>query len=379
MDDADRGIVVVGADGRIQHLNPAAARLLGVRPGRVVRRPACEVLRTVVDGEDPVGDALRAARTEREAMLLAPGGVELPVLLRTARVGVPARVLLSIQDLTQTRRMREELRRHERLATLGQLSAGVAHEIRNPLAGIGTSAQVLLRRFEPRDDRSRFVRVILDEVSRLDRIVNGLLQYARPQPPQLRPAPLEPCVRRVLETQRQAFADARIEVEVSVAPRMPKVWIDPDLVQQVLLNVTVNAVQAMPDGGRVRVELRIARRRRPPRGPGRRASDAARGAAAGASGWIRYAQIRVGDTGSGIARGALAKLFDPFFSTKPQGTGLGLAICQTIMQEHGGSIEVESREGQGTTVLLNFPVEKRHGERRQRHARAGRPHAAHRG
>src|SRR5207245_6612806 len=97
------------------------------------------------------------------------------------RIGHPPRVLLTLRDLTQPRRMQQELRRHERLATLGQLSAGVAHEIRNPLAGIGTSAQVLLRRFEPRDDRARFVRVILDEVARLDRILTSLPPY--PPPP----------------------------------------------------------------------------------------------------------------------------------------------------------------------------------------------------
>uniref|UniRef100_A0A832I037 histidine kinase n=1 Tax=Eiseniibacteriota bacterium TaxID=2212470 RepID=A0A832I037_UNCEI len=156
-------------------------------------------------------------------------------------------------------------------------------------------------------------------------------------------------------------------------------WIDEDLVQQVLLNVTLNAVQAMPGGGRLRYDVRLSRRRRPPRGPGRRASDASRPGAAGPGGWLEFAQVRVSDTGTGIPPGVLDKLFDPFFSTKPQGTGLGLAICQTIMHEHGGSIEVSSREGRGTTVLLNFPVEKRHGERRQRDAGADRPHAAHRG
>ena len=104
-----------------------------------------------------------------------------------------------------------------------------------------------------------------------------------------------------------------------------------------------------------------------------------RARAAGARrGWIEYQQVRVSDTGAGIPRGVLAKLFDPFFSTKPQGTGLGLSISQTIMQEHGGTIEVASREGRGTTVLLNFPVEKRHGERREPDSDAERAHAARR-
>jgi signal transduction histidine kinase len=282
--------------------------------------------------------------------------------------------------------MQQELRRNERLATLGQLSAGVAHEIRNPLAGIGTSAQVLLRRFEPRDARARFVSVILEEVARLDRLVTNLLQYARPRSPELRPGELADCVRRVVELSADSFARAGVRAEIEAKPGLGTLWIDSDLVTQVVLNVTLNAVQAMPQGGTLRYEVRLTRRRRAPRGPGRRASDGierrapapapARARAAGE--WIAIQQIRVTDSGVGIARAVLGKLFDPFFSTKARGSGLGLSICQTIMQEHDGSIEVASREGEGTTVLLDFPVEKRHGERRSTAADAGPAHSAHR-
>ncbi len=160
-----------------------------------------------------------------------------------------------------------------------------------------------------------------------------------------------------------------MEVEVDVASRLPTVYIDGDLVTQVLLNVTLNALQAMPRGGVLRYEVRSLRRRHGPRGPGRRVSDEAGERRGWRPGWLAYVQVRVSDTGAGIARGVLDKLFDPFFSTKPQGTGLGLAISQTIMHEHGGSIEIASRENRGTTVLLNFPVERRHGQRRKPDAR----------
>lgn len=382
MADSDSGVVLLDPAGRVSSLNPAAARMLGTSPSRARRARGSELVRTVVPGDDPVREAFRAARTEREAVLSAPDGRECPVLIHSWRLGRPPWVLMTLRDLTHVRRMQHELRRQERLATLGQLSAGVAHEIRNPLAGIGTSAQVLLRRFEPRDERARFVRVILDEVARLDRIVTSLLQYARPRTPQLAAATLAGCVDRVLETSAESIAQTGVRVEMDVAPRLGPVYIDADLVTQVLLNVTLNAVQAMPGGGTLRYEVRRVRRRRPPRGPGRRASDRARpsrnGRAAAAVGWLTCQQLRISDTGAGIPRGVLAKLFDPFFSTKPQGTGLGLSISQTIMHEHGGSIEVASREGRGTTVLLNFPVEKRNGERRTGDPHAGRAHAAHR-
>jgi len=394
MADAEHAVLLLDERRQVTAANPAARRLLGSR-GALRGRPASALVRTVVPGDDPVAEAYRAATTERELLLAAPGGGELPVLLRGFRFGRPPRLLLVIRDLTQPRRMQQELRRNERLATLGQLSAGVAHEIRNPLAGIGTSAQVLLRRFEPRDERARFVRVILDEVGRLDRLVTNLLQYARPRTPELKPGRLESCVRRVMELSADSFAQAGVQVELQVAPGAGPLWIDSDLVTQVLLNVTLNAVQAMPQGGALRYEVRRTRRRRAPRGPGRRAADvgaatnraseSARppverraGPAAGGSGWFAVQQIRVTDSGVGIPRGVLAKLFDPFFSTKPRGSGLGLSICQTIMQEHGGSIEVASREGRGTTVLLDFPVEKRNGERRGSSADAGSAHPAHR-
>jgi signal transduction histidine kinase len=378
--DSESGVLLLDPGARVSAINPAALRLLSVNPSRARRLAAGALVRTVMPGDDPVAGAYREARTEREVVLVSRPGVEIPVLLRSVRLGNPAWVMLTLRDLTQGRRMQQELRRHERLATLGQLSAGVAHEIRNPLAGIGTSAQVLLRRFEPRDERARFVRVILEEVARLDRIVTSLLQYARPRAPELKPASLAPCIDRVLELSAEAIQHGGIRVEVDQAPRLGTVFLDADLVTQVLLNVTLNAIQAMPHGGVLRYEVRGIRRRRGPRSPGRRTGDDAAGAGPrrGTWSWVEYQQVRVSDTGVGMSRGVLAKLFDPFFSTKSQGTGLGLSISQTIMQEHGGTIEVTSREGHGTTVLLNLPVEKRHGERREHDTNRKRPHAARR-
>jgi two-component system sensor histidine kinase HydH len=373
MADSDAGVVLVDPLGRVCELNSAAARLLGIPALGARRAHVSDLLRTVVAGDDPARDAFRRASTERDVVLVTRSGGEVPVLLRSARFGRPPWVVVTLRDQTRVRRMEQELRRHERLAMLGQLSAGAAHEIRNPLAGIGTSAQVLLGRFEPRDERARFVRVILDEVGRLDRIVTSLLEYARPRAPELKPTLLAPCIERVLELAAEPVAHAHVRVEVDVAPHLGPVYIDPDLVTQVLLNVTLNAIQAMPEAGMLRYEVRRVRRRAPPRGPGRRADDRPRGrGGVRSAGWVTYQQVRVIDTGVGIPRHALGKLFDPFFSTKPQGTGLGLSISQSIMQEHGGAIAVASREGHGTTVLLNFPMEKRHGQRRQSHADAER-------
>jgi len=390
MDDAESGVLLLDPDRRVAEANPAALKLLGVTLERARAAEASALLRTGVAGEDLARDVFAAARLEREAVLHTPGAGDVPVLLAATRIGRPPWALVTLHDLTSMRRMQQELRRHERLATLGQLSAGVAHEIRNPLAGIGTSAQVLLKRFDSGDDRARFVQVILDEVARLDRIVTSLLQYARPRQPELKPVRLADCVARVVHMSRANAERQGVHVESEAAAKLAPIYIDADLVHQVLLNVTLNALQAMPTGGTLRYEVRLVRGRRPPRGPGRRADDryaddrrapdgrdgderrngdtaaaARRGASGAKPAWLEIQQVRIIDTGVGIPRGTLAKLFDPFFTTKPAGTGLGLSISQTIMQEHGGSIAVDSKEGRGTTVLLNFPLEKRNGERRQ--------------
>jgi two-component system sensor histidine kinase HydH len=376
LSESESGIVLLDPDRRVAQINAAAAALLGTTPARARGAAAAELLRAVIPGDDPVGEGYRLRTTDREAMLVSQKGGEVPVWLKTHRIGSPPWLLVTLRDLTQLRRMHEELRRNERLALLGQLATGVAHEIRNPLAGIGTSAQVLLRRFEPRDERARFVQVILDEVSRLDRIVTSLLQYSRPRSPVLQRVELPALVRHVRELLADQLVAAGVQAELEFAPRLPPIYVDSDLVTQVLLNVSLNAVQAMPKGGMLRIEVRRVRRRQPPRGPGRRTSDAPGRAAAPP--WAEFVQVRVSDTGIGMARGVLRKLFHPFFTTRPDGTGLGLSICQTIMHEHQGSIEVASREGRGTTVMLNFPREKRHGERRDADSHAGDPHAARR-
>jgi signal transduction histidine kinase len=371
MADSESGVLLLDPDGRVAEINAQALHLLGIPAGRARGRPGADLVRAAVPGDSPIADGFRRRRTDREVVLVGPRGGEVPAWIKTSRHGSPPWLLVTLRDLSQLRRMREELRRNERLAVLGQLAAGVAHEIRNPLAGIGTSAQVLFRRFEPRDERARFVSVILEEVARLDRIVTSLLQYSRPRTPQLAPVELVQVAGRVIELLREALEAARVRAEVDAPSRLSPVFVDSDLVTQVLLNVSQNAIQAMPKGGSLRIELRLVRRRQPPRGPGRRATDPAPAPERRAGGpWTEYQQIRVIDTGDGMSRGVLAKLFNPFFTTKPRGTGLGLAICQTIMQEHRGSIEVASREGHGTSVILNFPVEKRHGERRDPHAHA---------
>ena len=168
MEGSESGVLLIDPQRRVESANAAALKLLGVTAARARGAEATSRARSSPATTVRSSSAASASNLEREAVLHTPGAGDVPVLLTARRIGRPAWVLVTLRDLTSMWRMQQELRRHERLATLGQLSAGVAHEIRNPLAGIGTSAQVLLKRFDAGDDRARFVQVILDEVARLE-------------------------------------------------------------------------------------------------------------------------------------------------------------------------------------------------------------------
>jgi signal transduction histidine kinase len=248
----------------------------------------------------------------------------------------------------------------DRLVSLGELAAGVAHEIRNPLAGIGTSAQVLRSRFAKDDERVKFADVILDEVGRLEKIIENLLLFARPKQPQLVKHDMRHSVERAFNLLRDQIEKQEVRVQIRCDSEPPMVYVDPGQMSQVLLNLVLNAVHAMPSGGRLTLELKTVMKKMPVSG-GRRKTDAKPDVPARS---FQFLRLVVSDTGRGIPRQNLSKLFTPFFTTKSAGTGLGLSISQAIMREHGGSISISSIEGKGTKVTVDLPVEKRYGERR---------------
>jgi len=267
-----------------------------------------------------------------------------------------------ILDVTEQDALQREALRAQKLDSIGVLAGGLAHDFNNLLHGI--LGHLSLARVDPRAPAE--VRGQLEAceqgVKRAQDLTARLLTFARGGAPVRRIASIADLLRETVDFNLRG---STVEGKVVTAPGLWNAAIDEAQVSQVFGNLTLNALQAMPRGGTLRFEVRGLRRRQPARAPGRRATDPAAERRPAAPGWLAYLQVRVSDTGAGIPRGMLDKLFDPFFSTKPQGTGLGLAISQTIMHEHGGSIEIASREHRGTTVLLNFPVERRHGQRRK--------------
>jgi two-component system NtrC family sensor kinase len=228
----------------------------------------------------------------------------------------------------------DQMTRADRLASIGEMAAGIAHEIKNPLAGIAGVIQVL-RKEHPVGDQKR---VILDEVlvqvERMDKAVRNLLSFARPPDPKMSLADINELISRLLDFLAPQFARNLIVVDRKLSSGLPWLTLDPDLMQQALINIALNAIQAMPDGGKFVVETRAVI----PDGQ--------------SSGFI---EVLCSDTGKGISPDNLSRIFNPFYTTRQQGTGLGLSITQRIVEQHGGLIGVTSSPEKGTTFTLSFP------------------------
>jgi len=357
---ADEGLLITSTAGQILAAGSAAAQIFGLPEEELQRRSLVELLGV---GPEQLAGAPPGA-PPRELSVTQPGGAVLALVVRAVPLPGGGHLVL-ITDLSSVRRAQEQARRRDRLAALGELSAGVAHEIRNPLAGIATSAQVLKNRLDPHDERRRFLEVIQEEVNRLDRIVSGLLDYARPWSLSLKRVSVVECVQKVTDLVRETCDAQGVALQLHCPDDLPEIFADRDQLTQVLLNIFRNALEAMPHGGVLRVEARLAER--PPfvrRSGGRRAEDQLL-PQGGQPRPRPVVQLRVSDTGEGILAEHLPRLFDPFFTTKATGTGLGLAICQTLIHEHGGSISADSVPGKGTVITIELPLEKRHGQRRK--------------
>lgn len=352
--------------GRVAYLGGHAREILGLSPAHAIGSDCARVFRPVGLEKNPLSEALRGRAAPFEMYLAREDGSEIPISLQIARSprSLNQRGLVAFfRDLSEERALADTVSQRDRLAALGELSAGIAHEIRNPLTGIANCAQVLKEGRGTEESRQRFLEIILEEAARLNRIVEGLLRYARPHRPELREADVVDSVRRVLELESQSMEDRGIRSTLRARPQLPRLFMDPAQIEQVLLNLVRNAIEAMPDGGELKVELSVVQRARYRRqGAGRRATDRVGFAPRGPK--SRWLEIKISDTGGGIPKELLSRIWNPFFTTRPRGTGLGLSLSLSIVREHGGTLTARSVERKGTTMLLDLPIERRQGERR---------------
>lgn len=329
------GLVVFDAKGRITRMNKAALTLLGMEaPAKgkafLGRKPA-EVL--------PSALAELAAKLLQEPVLpdteiiLRHGEEQQYISVRGGHVneGYEGRLgsLMFLRDLTGVRRLEAEVRRREKLAAVGNLAAGVAHELRNPLSSIKGYATYFGGRFPEGSADREAAQVMVKEVERLNRAIGDLIGLSRPTDIRPRMTGMRRLIEDTLRLIGQDAANHKVAIRFDAPEVLPDVAIDPDRMRQVILNLCLNGLEAMPDGG----ELFLSLHPEP---------DALR--------------LEIRDTGMGIAPDALPHIFDPYFTTKGQGTGLGLATVHKIMEAHGGSISVTSEPGQGAVFRLLLPL-----------------------
>jgi two-component system sensor histidine kinase HydH len=328
------GIVAVDSDERVMVFNDTAEKLLERtstevigKPSTEILPPACQAMLKELESGRPI------VEKEFECMVSEGRTVPLEVIaavLRDDEGKLIGRIAL-LRDLSELQHLRKEVERSQRLAAVGSLAAGVAHEIRNPLSSLKGFATYFRQRYGEVPDDVKVADIMIQEVDRLNRVITELLEFSRPMEMKRKAADLANLVRHVLRTVEGQAREKEITVKTALPPGFPEAFIDPDRMTQVFLNLFLNALAAMEKGGVLSVSVT--------RHDG---------------GSLR---VTVTDSGAGIRKEDLGRVFDPYYTTKPSGTGLGLAIVHRIVEAHGGEIRLESEPGKGTTFTILLPIE----------------------
>jgi PAS domain S-box-containing protein len=338
------GIVTVDLEGRVVTLNPAAELMTGYFAGEVAGRYCTEVFAHTPELAELLMETLanHVAAVDVSLTLRRRDGRGLPVELGVSPLrgseGKELGVIAIVRDLTPVRQLEDRLRRSDRLAAVGELAAGLAHKIKNPLTPLLTFSRRLTRKFDDADFREKFQTVVPRELERINGIVEGLLALARPARLAFKPVRLPALLERAVELYGARIETQRVEVQRQYGRDLPTIWADPEALYQALVDLVTNALDAMPNGGRLVLRAGWSH-----------GGDALPGRA-------RRVAVEIEDSGVGIASHDVDRIFDPFFSTKEGGTGLGLALTHRIVEDHGGSIDVRSTPGAGTTFRLLLPL-----------------------
>ena len=257
--------------------------------------------------------------------------LEIGASLLTDDSGTQLGYVILFKDLTEVRALHQEIERSRRLASVGRLAAGVAHEIRNPLSSIKGFATYFKQRYQDVPEDQQTANIMIQEVDRLNRVVSQLLEFARPISVSRKPTSFKDLVADSIKLIERQAQDRQITINIRNSAKIDEINLDPDRINQVLLNLYLNAIEAMEPGGKLQIDIFD--------------SDE--------NGKVN---IRIADTGKGIAEKDLPKIFDPYFTTKSSGTGLGLAIAHNIVEAVGGALEVKSEADKGTAFTLRLPI-----------------------
>ncbi|MGD1968373.1 MAG: ATP-binding protein [Desulfobacterales bacterium] len=332
------GLLALDHQGNIAAFNKVAEAVLQCSAAEVIGQAAVKCIPAAllkeISNSQTHDDII-----EKEIECRTAGGKTVPLEVGASSIKDENDVfvgnVLLFKDLTEVRALRREVARSQRLASVGRLAAGVAHEIRNPLSSIKGFATYFKERYPDRPQDQQTSTIMIQEVDRLNRVVGQLLEFARPVPVKPKPVSLQKLLDDSVTLVAERAADKGISIQTQNNARVDEVRIDPDRTNQVLLNLYLNAIDAMEKGGELNVEI-------------------------SANGQGGDVVILVSDTGHGIRQEDLSKIFEPYFTTKSTGTGLGLAIAHNTIEAMGGKITVESDRQAGTTFTVTLPDSEEH-------------------
>jgi two-component system sensor histidine kinase AtoS len=329
-------LYVINLDGLVTYFGMGCEAMFGYSKPEVIFKHV-SILHNINQDASELNRILERVRLfgkdESELELLTKAKTAIPVRLTVNQFldanGKLTGYIFIAKDITQTKKMEYQVFQAEKLAALGQLSAGIAHEINNPLLVISGRLEMLNQeKLNPKLKAT--IQLIDSQVNRIRKLVDQILKFARKPTLTLRAINLNEIIELALSlVGYNKLPTAEVKIEKSFEKDLPDIPADPDQLQEVLLNMITNAYQSMPEGGKIKITTSNFRN--------------------------LYAQIQITDTGVGIPEANFKNIFMPFFSTKDQGTGLGLSICHNIIKDHNGSIELESRVNQGTTFTVKLP------------------------
>ena len=328
LDGIEIGVVLLNREGKIIFANKASEEILELKRDLLLGK---RLLSLFPQGAREVG----VRKGDGKIYYRKKGGgtpFKLLIVPYHDSQGKERGRVANLQDMTQSYKMQEEILKIDRLAYLGEFSSTLAHEIRNPLAGIKTTAQALSEELGKDDLRREYIDRIIKEIDRLNELLRTFFSFAKPRRLDLIPRHIEDIIKEVKGVLAKEAEKMKVTIKEIYDDNLPPVPLDINQMQQVFMNLFLNAFEAMPVGGILTVEI--------DRGDSQ-------------EGWI---QVKIKDTGNGIATEHLSKIFDPFFTTKSKGLGLGLAITHKIMEGHGGTIGVESTPGKGSKFILSLPI-----------------------
>jgi nitrogen-specific signal transduction histidine kinase len=351
LDQLVSGVIVANMDRKITLINHEAQRVIGLEEDvsigqeiNLLPKPVAQALETTLIRQSSMRNidaTLIAEETEEVSTTIRMGSAYL-----IGHDGKPMGALLVFTDMTELKKLEEQVRRSDQLSSVGTLAAGMAHEIKNPLVTIKTFTQLLPERYADEDFRQDFSSLVAHEVSRIDGIVNQLLCFSKPTKPHLAPMPLHDTIEQTLKLINEQLLQKNIELKTTFRAKEHLISGDSDLLTQALVNLNLNAIDAIENDGHISVGTSNCTYRFV------NSEDAERIVTK------PCIRLQISDTGKGIAADQLHKIFDPFFTSKSEGTGMGLSVAHGIIQEHQGVIEVESEPEKGTTFYIYLPILK---------------------